>query len=466
MASHLPDAPRARPWVLLHHQRVAAPDRTDALRGEPMTAPTQEVRKQRERLARHFGVRVGPLASIGPAPRPAVFMGGQPRLPEKRSPMLRFPWVSQFSRASLPDGCDTKEEASRFVADLAADAAVAGAELVPPPVPCKPAYRTEQGYLDAPPDGIGLAQLGAPPPRGGHALRIVDIEGDWCLDHESFATESGPVLLAGDLHGASHDERSHGAAVLAILSARGQAAKVEGLAPTAELHVASYWSGGDHSVGAAVRAAAPYLGRGDIMLLEVQVSGPNDAWIPVEWTEDVFLAVRDLTAVGILVVAAAGNGRQNLDDPVYQRKFDRSFRDSGAILVGAGNPPHGNGPPRWRAGFSNHGACVDVQAWGDLVTTAGYGDLQGASQRCPERSWYTREFSGTSSASAIVAGALARLQQELVARARAPLHPRTARDLLRACGSGPLPACPTGQGIGLLPDLRLLLATALALPGP
>lgn len=39
------------------------------------------------------------------------------------------------------------------------------------------------------------------------------------------------------------------------------------------------------------------------------------------------------------MVEAAGNGAENLEDEIYQNKFNRSHRDSGAILLGAGAPP-------------------------------------------------------------------------------------------------------------------------------
>ena len=62
------------------------------------------------------------------------------------------------------------------------------------------------------------------------------------------------------------------------------------------------------------------------------------------------------------------------------------------------------------------------------MTTAGYGDLQGGSN---EDLWYTDSFSGTSSASPIVVGALGCIQGVLRAAGRIPLSPARARELLR-----------------------------------
>ena len=126
-----------------------------------------------------------------------------------------------------------------------------------------------------------------------------------------------------------------------------------------------------------------------------------------------------------------------MDEPVQPA----AIRDSGAILVGAGAPPPGthgrdHGPDRSRLDFSNFGARVDAQGWGEEVTTCGYGDLQGGTN---EDLWYTDTFSGTSSASPIVVGALGCLQGVLRARGPAAAHAgarraTAARDRFAAAG--------------------------------
>jgi hypothetical protein len=91
---------------------------------------------------------------------------------------------------------------------------------------------------------------------------------------------------------------------------------------------------------------------------------------------------------------------------------------------------------RARCNFSNYGSRIDSQGWGWLVATTGYGDLQGAPPPpdSNKNQWYTDEFSGTSSASPIVVGALACVQGALKARGRIPLNPARCRQL-RATGS-------------------------------
>jgi hypothetical protein len=178
------------------------------------------------------------------------------------------------------------------------------------------------------------------------------------------------------------------------------------------------------------------------------------------------------TNKGVIVVEAAGNGAENLDDPIYSVRppgfpaawtnpFNRANRDSGAIIVGAGAPPPGthgrdHGPDRSRLDFSNYGASVDAQGWGREVTTTGYGHLQGGSD---ENLWYTDRFSGTSSASPIVVGAVACVQANRKAKGQALHTPAQMRNRLRTTGSPQTdaPGRPATQRIGNRPNLKTLL---------
>ena len=94
----------------------------------------------------------------------------------------------------------------------------------------------------------------------------------------------------------------------------------------------------------------------------------------------------------------------------------------------------------------------DLQGWGSSVATAGYGwsfDPGDLRQR------YTWGFSGTSSASPIVAAAVASVQGALIANGSAPLTPAAMRDLLVSTGTVPPDS---GTHIGPLPDVAVALA--------
>jgi hypothetical protein len=241
--------------------------------------------------------------------------------------------------------------------------------------------------------------------------------------------------------------------------------------------------GGIGSAG-AINQAATRLRAGDVMLLEMHRPGPRNnfaaradqrGYIAVEWWPDDFAAILNATSRGIIVVEAAGNGAENLDDVLYQtpapgfpatwrNSFRRTNRDSGAIVVGAGAPPPGthgqnHGPDRSRLDFSNWGALIDAQGWGREVTTCGYGDLQGGTN---EDLWYTDQFSGTSSASPIVTGVIACIQGMAKARGRPVLTPAQVRNCLRSTGSPQqdAPGRPATQRIGNRPDIRAFATCA------
>ncbi len=338
--------------------------------------------------------------------------------------------------------------------------------------PTTPDFTGRQGYLNAAPAGIDARFAWTQAGGRGAGVRIIDCEWGWRFTHEDLLQRSGGVVS-----GTSFPDDNHGTAVLGVIGGDVNTLGITGICPDALLSASSF----SLPTATAIRNAADRLGPGDILLLEIHRPGPRatgigqQGFICIEWWPDDFDAIRYAVSRGIIVVEAAGNGFQNLDDPIYDVRpagfpaswtnpFRRTTRDSGAVVVGAGAPPPGThgrdwGPDRSRLDFSNYGSMVDAQGWGREVTTCGYGDLQGP----PDRNlWYTDQFSGTSSASPIVVGALGCVQGVLRARGRVPLSPARARDLLRTTGSPQqdAPGRPRTQRIGNRPDLRQLIARA------
>lgn len=341
--------------------------------------------------------------------------------------------------------------------------------------PATPDFTSRQGCLDAAPGGIDARWAWTQPGGRGRGVRIVDCEWGWRFTHEDLTQNQGGVI-AGTAD-PTPDSRStnHGTAVLGEISGDVNTVGITGISPDAVISASAF----SVASATAIRSAADRLGQGDILLLEIHRGGPNYpggntqfGFIAIEWWPDDYLAIRYAVTKGITVVEAAGNGSQNLDDAVYdtapagfpawwRNPFRRNALDSGAVVVGAGAPPSGNhGPDRSRLDFSNHGACLDAQGWGREVVSTGYGDLQGGAN---VDLWYTSSFSGTSSASPIVVGALACAQGVLRAQGRPPLSPARARELLRATGSPQqdAPGRPATQRIGNRPDLRRLVPAAL-----
>jgi hypothetical protein len=275
--------------------------------------------------------------------------------------------------------------------------------------------------------------------------------------------------------------RNHGTAVTGEFGGDENTFGITGICSEANIRAIAIFGQGQSSTK-AITDAANALNPGDIILIELHAPGPrynfqgrNDqlGYIAMEFWPADFAAIVYATSVrGVIVIEAGGNGAENLDDPLYNtiptgfpstwsNPFNLANPQSGAIIVGAGAPPPGthgrnHGTDRSRLGFSNYGARVDVQGWGREVTSTGYGDLQGGSN---EDLWYTDTFSGTSSASPIIVGAVGCLQGALRGANKTLLTPSTACTILRNTGSQQQdePGRPATQRIGNRPNLRQAL---------
>lgn len=441
-------------------------------------------------------VEIGPLQQIledaGAGIRP-LFGMTEDRVKEELkmlapSALVDIPDLSVFYHVDAP-----AERLEDLAAALLENEAIEAAYVKPPSEPPQllndiapaaeappittPDFLPRQGYLDSAPDGIDAFHAWTHPAGLGAGIRIIDLEWSWNFTHEDHRQSSGGVVA-----GAGSGDSNHGTAVIGEIGADDNAVGVTGICPQADLSAVAF----SMPSSAAIRMAADRLNVGDIMLLEIHRAGPRHNFTPrsdqagyvaIEWWPDDFAAIQYAVGRGIVVVEAAGNGAEDLDDPIYDtpapgfpagwtNPFNRTNRDSGAVIVGAGAPPegtHGNdhGPDRSRLDFSNFGVSVDVQAWGREVTTTGYGDLQGG----PDPNfWYTDSFSGTSSASPIVVGAIGCTQGILRAAGLAPLASVQTRDLLRVTGSPQQdhPDRPTTERIGNRPDLVQLIPAAIA----
>lgn len=336
---------------------------------------------------------------------------------------------------------------------------------VPPPAdlpPPTPDFQDAQGYGAAAPDGMGIHLVASQPGGDGTGVSFVDMEVDWTDTHEDLEPCQGrQVPEVGTIYPGLEYRfyRAHGTAVLSLLAAPGNGYGVTGLVPGATCNYAPDYTV-EHGDSTARALLAAYheavVRRGDVFLMESQAPGPDyvestgEGLVPSEWEPAVFDAIRTLAAAGVVVVEAAGNGYENLDDPKFGGAFDPDRADSGALMVGAGHPPGLSGSPaRSRMVYSNHGRRVDVQSWGANVTAAGYGDLFTGND--DERQFYTGQFAGTSSASALVTAAAVLIQSIQKAGGGELLAPATVRQLLVVSGTPQ-----TGnldEHIGPLPDL-------------
>ncbi len=110
-----------------------------------------------------------------------------------------------------------------------------------------------------------------------------------------------------------------------------------------------------------------------------------------------------------------------------------------------------------KTSFSSYGSRVDVQAWGDWsVVTAGYGALYNPVSGDVRR-MYTDSFSGTSSASPIVAGAAIAVQGALRESGNELLDSYSMRMLLLETGTPQSEGLYSGN-IGPMPNVPAALA--------
>ena len=244
-------------------------------------------------------------------------------------------------------------------------------------------------------------------------------------------------------------------------------------------------SHGSIGSAAAINQAASRLRAGDIILLEMHRPGPRfnfatradqRGYIAVEWWPDDFAAILNATSRGIIVVEAAGNGAENLDDvavsdagrglscrlaqfvPADEPRLGRHRRRAPARRLPARTAATTG--PTVRASTSRTGARSSMRRAGAARSRrCGYGDLQGGTN---EDLWYTDTFSGTSSASPIVTGAIACIQGMAKAKGRPVLTPAQVRNCLRSTGSPQqdAPGRPATQRIGNRPDLRAFATCA------
>lgn len=367
-------------------------------------------------------------------------------------------------------------DAGRLAAALAKDKSVWQAYVAPRPVPAGLSgaatgtrlFEPAQGYLYSPPAGIGAADVWKLAGAKGRAITICDIEGAWNTRHEDLP--AGIPLIGGTML-ADLGWRNHGTAVLGEMVSVASGKGCVGISHEAKAVVHSAVINGVFNAAQALTNAASKLKAGDVILIELQATGPNGKYVAMQYWDDIFSAIVAATAKGITVVEAAGNGNENFDLPVFNNTGLQ--KDSGAIVVGAGIPPANAfdfdgsggfgaayqqiGVPRSRIWFSNYGKIVNVQGWGFHVTTLAYGDLQGDAS---ENKWYTLRFSGTSSASPIVTGAVACLQGRAKAKNGAPMTPAKVRKILMSTGTPQAtgPGVPLTQRIGPLPDLVKAMA--------
>jgi Subtilase family len=334
-----------------------------------------------------------------------------------------------------------------------------------------PDFSSLQRHLEPPP-GVNATEAWKTPGAYGDGVSIVDLEWGWRFEHEDLVGLRGGVVVGPSERGPGNDH--HGTAVLGVLGGRHDNGRgVKGIVPNARIEAIALQDDRDRPndvtlpLAEAIRMAAERLAPGDILLLEVQHPGPRHdftrredqlGYIAPEWWPDIFAAVRYATAIGVIVVETAGNGAEDLDDPIYDRPDEgfpswwtnpfKGANSSGALLVAAATPDN-----QVRMGYSNFGSRIDAQSWGDSIFTTGYGRFVNEGRNRT----YTHRFGGTSGAAASGVGEITAVQGVLRHQGKIPLGPAEVARLLRSSGLAP----PPGSRIGNRPVITELIERAL-----
>lgn len=317
--------------------------------------------------------------------------------------------------------------------------------ILPPTdiAPVTPDYESNQTYLDANP-GVNMRYAWALG-LAGSGIRIRDVEYGFNKNHEELVDRNvfvAPGMTISASATATYTE--HGTSVLGIMYADKGAYGISGMAYNAsEAILYPEWQQSGYNRINAITVAIQNSVAGDVIVYEMQTYGQGSNYVPAEFENTVWDLTKAATDAGIVIVEAAANGNQNLDSAYYAPYRNRG--NSGAIIVGGGtaNTLHD------RISYSTYGSRVDVQGWASNVRACGYGDLIMLGGDFNQG--YTN-FSGTSSATPIVASCVVVLQSYYHSLTGSYMTGPALRQLLQQTGI----AQGTGVAgnIGPLPDMQ------------
>ena len=281
---------------------------------------------------------------------------------------------------------------------------------LPQPPPQPPDYQGMQGYLNpasSTPTGIDALYAWTQGGGNGSTVTVCDLEYSWNYNHADVTKAAGSQINSNVSDPFS--DNNHGTAVIGEMVSDNNGWGTTGICHGAGLATCGTFYGQPSpgwNVPGAMAVAISALSAGDVILLEQQWDYTGSGgYVPIEWWlnyspnpqtyNGVYAAIQTAVANGIHVVQAGGNGSYNTDLLSW-------FGNSGAMIIGAGGAFISNDLKR--LSFSSYGTRFDLQGWGENVVTTGYGTLFNG---MGVNYYYASGFSGTSSASPIVAGATA-----------------------------------------------------------
>ena len=292
----------------------------------------------------------------------------------------------------------------------------------------------------------------AKPGGDGSGIGIVFVEMGWQLNHEDLS--GAAISLISGVNGTDPGNREHGTNTVGEVAGQDNDKGIVGVAPKARVRVISTErTAGNHDVSAAILAGIFAMSAGDVMSISLQTGvDPANPWPatgfrPLEIRDMDRAVIRLGTFLGRIICTAAGNGNLNLDTVTdaagkfVLRRGHADFKDSGAIVVGAGTDtrPHDKVPA------SNFGSRIDCFAQGVNVTTTSTNAAK-----------YVDNFRNTSAATPIVAGAAVLLQGMVKARIGSVLSVAQVKSVLAGAKTSIPSRNPASDRIGSMPNMQLI----------
>ena len=288
----------------------------------------------------------------------------------------------------------------------------------------------------------------------------------WNFAHEDLLANQGGVVGGTPL--TDNDSVNHGTATLGVFS--GDGVGVTGICRDAS--VSAIASANAATSAAAIHSAADRLSAGDIILIEMHRAGPRantpgytqqQGYLPLEWWPDDYDAIRYANAKGVIVIEAAGNGGENLDDPFYNTRRLPVFPRLGPIRFRAARAQFGR--DSGRRGYAAAECAWHRLGLGSLASRffqlrlgAGRARLgsrgdddrlrRSARRGASVNTWYTDHFAGTSRRGGD-GGGCRRMRARCDARERRAPHAGTRARCFAPAESpqqdGTYPATPTDR---------------------
>ncbi|RXN71302.1 peptidase [Providencia rettgeri] len=247
-----------------------------------------------------------------------------------------------------------------------------------------PNFNHLQTYLDAP-KGMNIRNAWNKHVNGSKAV-VRHLDFGVYKNHEDLKDSKITVVYSRP----ETEDCNHGTASTGCIVATNNAFGVTGIAYDCQYY---FYDTGDLDI------LTKHVAPGDIVSLDIQFK-INEKLLPATAIRSWWERIKIMVDKGAVVILAAGNGGLDLNLPGVMADYG----DSGSMLVGACNHLSGT-----RAYFSNYNQKTSlINSWGDWsVTTTGYSSLQ----KLPGNNRnYSKDYSGTSSATPLCSGALALIQ--------------------------------------------------------